>query len=655
MIGTLMHRLLLALAWSLAATTHAAEAPAATPIPLAAFARLPMVDGVTLAPGGQRFAALLNQGDDTWLVARELTGGQPLKALLKSDNKQFRFAWARWVSDERLLVSVRYPSQRGWVEIAETRLFSIRRDGTGMVNLVRAPSPFDRGAHVAQFQDNVIDWLPDDGQHVLLQLVEDHGLEPAVFRVNVETGRRSTVHAARSNVRQWITDAAHRVRVGVRRTDQRVEILVCDPDGERWRTAWSFEPFARDAVWPLGFGADANRLIVRADHQGHQALFEVDLADAALPRRLLLGQPGIDLGGELMTAPRTKQAIGVRIDLFADAGAGFWDSDTKALLRAIDTALPERRNQLLQFSADGARYLLRSVGNGQPAQYFVGTRATGELALLAETYPELGDRALARKRSLTITARDGTALPSYLTLPPGAASAQKLPAVVLPHGGPISNDTIDFDPWVQFLADRGYAVLQVNFRGSAGFGHAHMSAGLQRWGLEMQDDLSDATQWLVKQGLADPSRICIVGGSYGGYAALMGGAKTPELYRCIVAFAGVSDLIELGAYQRNFLHGRSSFERMVGSLWDDRDRLKATSPRRLAEQFKAPVLLVHGTLDRSVPFEHSEMMADALKSAGKPHRFVTLEEGDHHLGHQAHRTRFFSELEAFLAEHIGRR
>ncbi|NRF66224.1 S9 family peptidase [Aquincola sp. S2] len=634
------------------AAAHAADTTAPAPLPLQAFANLPLVQDVVLSPDGKRFAALMNRGDDTLLATREVAGGVPLRSLLKTDNRQFRFGWIRWVNNERLVVSVRYPSRHGWVEISETRLVSIKHDGTGIVNLVRRAA-FDRSQH-AQFQDQVIDWLPDDGRHVLLQLVDDSGLDPLVFRVDVETGRRTPVHGARSDVRRWITDGSHRVRVGIKQRDAKVEILVSDPEGQRWRTAWSFDVFDRDAVWPIGFRADPNRLIVQADHEGRRAVFEVDLSQADLPRKLLVSHPRFDLGGELMTAPKTGQAIGVRVNLLGDAAAGFWDADTKGLLQAIDRALPERRNRLLQFSADGSRYLLYSTGNGVPGEYYVGLREGGTLALLAGTYPQLVDKPLARKRALTISARDGTALPSYLTLPPGRDPPRMLPAVILPHGGPISNDTIDFDPWVQFLADRGYAVLQVNFRGSWGFGHEHMRAGLKRWGLDMQDDLSDAVQWLTKSGAADPSRVCIVGGSYGGYAALMGAAKTPELYRCVVSFAGVSDLMALGAHQRGFVNGAAVFERQVGSTWDDSERLKATSPRRLAAQFKAPVLLVHGTLDRSVPFEHSDMMADALKDAGKPHRFVKQEEGDHHLSNQAHRTQFFRELEAFLAEHIGR-
>jgi acetyl esterase/lipase len=634
-----------------AALLLAAWLEAQAALPLEAFARLPMVSDVTLSPDGERYAALMNVGDNTLLVTRELMGDAKVKALLKTDNREFRFGWIRWVNNERLVMSVAYPSQRGWVEVAETRLLSIKRDGSGLNNLVRY-SHFDGAGERAQLQDKVLDWLPEDGRHVLIQLADGGDPNPGVYQVDVETTRRTEVHRGRADVHEWMTDLAHRVRVGVRQRNAQVEVLVCDPDGSNWRTAWRFGLFDRAAVWPLGFGVDPNKLYVSADHDGRAAVYEVNLADPQLQRRLLLADEDFDVGGELMRAPKTQEVIGVRSEVHGDASAGIWDPRIKGLVAGIDKALPERRNRLLELSEDGKRYLLYSSGNGVSGQYFVGLRDQGTLTLLADEYPALSDQVLPRKRGFEITARDGRRVPVLLTLPAGDASPKGLPAVLLPHGGPIAMDSSDFDPLVEFLADRGYAVLQVNFRGSAGFGHAHLSAGLKRWGLEMQDDLSDAVKWLTEGGVADPARVCIVGGSYGGYAALMGGAKTPELYRCIVSFAGVSDLIDLGAYEAQFVEGRAVYSEQVGSLWSDRSQLKATSPSRLAEQFRAPVLLLHGTLDRRVPYEQSETMADALKSAGKPFKLVRQEGGDHHLSSQPQRTEFYRELEAFLAQHL---
>ena len=437
-------------------------------------------------------------------------------------------------------------------------------------------------------------------------------------------------------------------------------------NGSHWRTAWSYELFEPNAVVPLGFGPDPDLLYVRAEQAGRAAVFEVNLRDPALPRKLVLDATGRDVTGGLVRDPASGRVLGVRGargDSGGDDGlaASFWDPATHTLARAIDEALPGRFNRLLGFAGNGARYLVYSSGNGQPGRFLVGDRGPGQLQvmqLVGAQYPELEGVALPRKQAFTITARDGLKLPAFLTLPSlpssqDGAAPQRLPAVLLPHGGPLGADTLDFDPLAQFLAHRGYAVLQVNFRGSAGQGYDFAKAGLKRWGLEMQDDLTDALAWLVQRGTADPARVCIAGGSYGGYAALMGGAKTPLLYRCIVSLAGVSDLPDLAAHQARYVNGLDVFSRQVGAAWGDREQLAATSPSRLAAQFQAPVLLVHGTNDRSVPYAQAETMMKALQAAGKDVRLVTLDKGDHFLSDQSHRLQFYRALEDFLARHIG--
>jgi dipeptidyl aminopeptidase/acylaminoacyl peptidase len=425
---------------------------------------------------------------------------------------------------------------------------------------------------------------------------------------------------------------------------------------------WTFTDM-KDAVWPIGFDRDPQELYVQALHEGRQAVYSVRLDDAALPRKLRLAHPTLDVEGRLFVAPDSGEVLGVHSNLDNQGdgsddgeGAELWAPAWRALVRVIDAALPGRDNRITQISHDGRRYLVYSSGNAQPGRYYFGDRETGALALIGETYPELVRGPLAGKQAQAIKARDGLAMRVYLTLPGGRRVGDKaapLPLVLLPHGGPQSRDDADFDDWTEFLADRGYAVLQVNFRGSDGYGHAFKEAGLKRWGLEMQDDLTDAVQWAIAQGVADPARICIAGASYGGYAALMGAVKTPELYRCAVSFAGVADLPDLVMHMTDYIGGQAAAERLIGEVWGDRSRLRATSPALHAERIRAPVLLLHGTADRSVPVQQSQGMARALKSAGKAHRYIEQEGGDHHLSRQGHRTEFFRELETFLDQHIG--
>jgi len=645
-----------------AADANAAAPPAVRSatarLPIESFARLPLLSGVVLSPDGQRIAALLNEPERTVLITRAVAGEKKSLAVLHTDNKQYQFNWARWVNNERLLVSLRFASRRGFVRTVETRLFSVKADGSGLINLViNLPDLGSlRGTiRTQQLQDQVIDWLPDDGQHVLLQLAEAEAL-PAVYKVDVETGRRQMVQAPERGVRRWITDAQHRVRVGVRETEGNYEIRACGPDGKDWRVLWTFRDLG-DAVWPLGFGLDPQELFVKADHQGRVAVFSVRLDRSGLPRTLRLAHPRFDIDGTLMHSPASGEVVGLRSgatdDDSGESRGDLWEPSWRGLAQSIDLGLPGRDNRLLGMSRDERRYLVYSSGNGQPGEYFLGDRRTGELALLAETYPALDPTTLAGKRPATIRARDGLNLSAYLTQPAGhTGSHAPLPLILLPHGGPQSRDDADFDSWTEFLANRGYAVLQVNFRGSDGYGREFKAAGLRRWGMEMQDDLSDAVHWAIAQRIADAKRICIVGASYGGYAALMGLVKTPELYRCAVSFAGVSDLQDLIQYERDYVGGLAAAERSIGDSWRDRERLRATSPALQAERVQAPVLLVHGTADRVVPVDQSEDMAKALRRAGKPYRFIEQEGGDHYLSRNEDRLQFFQALESFLDEHL---
>jgi dipeptidyl aminopeptidase/acylaminoacyl peptidase len=634
-------------------------------LPLEAFAELPRLTDAALSPDGRQLAALMHLSGDgeqtSGLVLRRI-GDDRVTPLLRND-AGVSIAWIEWAGNERLLVGTRHLGRRDFDGTVETRLLSVRADGGGALNLVQPgpPGKFEtqRGP---QIQDRVVDLLPNDPQHILLELPPQGSASPGVYRVNIETGERRLIEPPQRRVWNWLTDARHRVRCGLRLDGQQVEVIACDPDGSRWRTLWRFEPWGSDAIWPLGFTSQPQELLVRAGHQGRAAIFRVDLSMPELPRRLLLAHPQRDVAGEPIHAVDSQAVIGLRMGdgtAFAEPRAELWNPQLRRVALEVDAALPDRRNRLLQFSRDAQRYLLHSSGRGQPGEYYLGDQRSGELVLLAEQHPRLPAQQLAGARRLAIRSRDGLMLEAFLTLPPGTPADAEgrplaaLPLVLLPHGGPSGRDDDNFDLWAEFIASRGCAVLQVNFRGSTGLGREFQHAGLRRWGLEMQDDLTDALQWAMDQRIADPKRLAIVGGSYGGYAALMGAVRTPELFRCVVSFAGVSDLIELIQHASNYFGGAEWAEASIGRLWGDRAQLRATSPALQAERIQAPVLLVHGSADRVVPVQHSRSMAAALQRARKPVRYVEQDGGNHHLGSHRHRLAFFRLLAGFLGEHLG--
>jgi len=324
-----------------------------------------------------------------------------------------------------------------------------------------------------------------------------------------------------------------------------------------------------------------------------------------------------------------------------------WQHD----LDIIEHALPNRDIEIIDRSTDGSRVMARAASPHGPASWWLLDTSVKPATLgpIVETYKDIVAAGIATPKQITYTARDGLQIGAWLTLPRNAGS-QPIPFVVLPHGGPFACDDGAFDYTVQFLTSRGYGVLQPQFRGSTCRGAAFQERGYGQWGYAMQDDVTDGTRWLIDQKLADPKRIAIVGGSYGGYAALEGAAKEPDLYRCAAAWAPVTDLEQLKDDIRN--HNMNARVALT-TLGTDDDRLDAASPARHADRIKVPVLLMHGKTDFTVQVKQSERMESALKHAGKSVEAIYLDNSDHFLNTAAARRAWLEALDRFLAANLA--
>lgn len=627
-----------------ALTARAGEGPGAL-VPLESFARLPFLDDVALSPDGQTVAFLQNQAGTTYLVSHRI-GPNERKVILSSGNKEMNFNWIAWANNEDILASVRYPEMRYGTPTMETRML-VANTNSGEVHSV---IDLRRVRWIPQFTDQVISTLKDDPEQILLAADLEKPNEVAVYKVNLRTQRAQQVERPRKDVDEWLADAAGNVRIGVGLRKTKLFVLGKASGESTFRQLWEFEILGDSGPRPLGFGADTDVLYVSAPHEGRFAVFRADLRDAALPLSLVASDPKYDIGGELIYSPRRHDVVGI----YYEGSSGrytMWDEELLALQRGIDKALPDAMNRIIALSDDETRYVVLSYRQNRPGVYYYGNRQTRELTPIASTYPELDGIELSERRRVEIGARDGLVLEAFLSLPPGRSSGP-LPSVILPHGGPMSRDDISFDYWAEFLASRGYAVLQVNFRGSSGYGIQFRQAAIENWGLKMQDDVTDATYWLIAEGVADPGRICIVGGSFGGYAALMGIVRNPDLYQCAVSFAGVTDLLYLRSSAFRYT-SRHLVEEMLGDDWGDRARLKETSPVLNVDKMGVPLLIMHGTDDRAVRIEHSERLVERLKAAGRPYEYIVFENGDHYLSNQEHRTRTFQAMERFLATHLA--
>ena len=322
----------------------------------------------------------------------------------------------------------------------------------------------------------------------------------------------------------------------------------------------------------------------------------------------------------------------------------------------LEATFPGKIIEIISFTRDRKKIVASIETSSTPPEYVLLNLDGPKIHRLGDAYPGLKNVPMGRLQATTFKSRDGAEIPVYVTLPLGDQDIKNAPTIIFPHGGPAARDEPRFDYWTQFMATRGYVVIQPQFRGSTGFGQAHAEAGRRQWGKRMQDDVSDSVAWAVKQGLSDPKRVCIVGASYGGYAALAGATMTPDLYRCAVSVAGDSDLAKLISQEKDDAGASKSstvnyWVEHIGA--DDRAAIEAASPRRLVNRVKAPILLMHGRDDTVVRFEQSAGMASALKSAGKNVKLVELRGEDHWLSKTATRQQMLTELEAFLLEHLG--
>jgi dipeptidyl aminopeptidase/acylaminoacyl peptidase len=648
---------------TLDASAQATEVPAsnseinreAIQPPLPFFSRLPAYSRNTLSPSGSNVAFIQNFPSPHNLAV--LTVYQPsagkLKRVLRSDNKDIKINWFRWVNDDILLVSAKFADADRGVKYFQTRLLSIDTtlpdDEIKPERLLKGKTAFHYSSsnRISQFQDSVIDYLHNDPDHVLVEADFEVPQQPSVYRLNVRTGKQVRIERGKRSIRSWMTDQQSVVRVGRAQNFKTGEVTYYerkDDDGD-FRVLFEYMAFEDSPISVRGFALDPNILYYTKYTNDKRALYKLDLTTMA--SELVLANDDYDVSGGLIYSGITQDAIGV-YDVSSPYGRYYFDDSHYTFHKRLDKTFPDTTNTVISRSKDESIYMLYTESDEQPGMFFYGNKDKNSLDLMTEAYPELYGAQLAHHEKITYKTRDGIEIEAYLTLPKFGEAP--FPTVIHPHGGPGARDFDGFDPWVSYMTSRGYAVMRPNFRGSVGYGFAFAQAQMGRWGLEMQDDITDATQFLIDQGKSDPDKICIFGASYGGYAAAMATVKTPDLFACAVSFAGVSDLRGLARNQRKFIGGALVAEKQLG---DESRDLKNRSPLYNIGAIKTPILLMHGNEDRVVPVSQSRDFAEELEDAGKDVRYVELDEGDHHLSIQGNRALFFEELDSFLRAHLG--
>ncbi len=378
---------------------------------------------------------------------------------------------------------------------------------------------------------------------------------------------------------------------------------------------------------------------------GHFALYRYDFKADQLGE-LVYENPAVDIDD--FTLARDGSLLGI---YYTDdrAEIAWFDPELKKLQARIDRALPGAINRVVSVSEDKNRLLIWTGAADDPGAYYLYDRTTNHMSVLAAPYDQMRGKQLAAMQTVKYKARDGLEIPAYLTLPAGKESATGLPLVVMPHGGPFARDEWSYDPWVQYLASKGYAVLQPNFRGSTGFGRKFVESGTGQWGRGMQDDIDDGVKWLAGKGTIDAKRVCIMGASFGGYAAMWAAVRNPEMYRCAISFAGVSDVASMLRYDRKSFSAPRYFRNWRGMVQGDKSfELDQISPIKAVERMTVPILLAHGADDDNVPLYQSKRLHEALLKLGRAHEYVVYPGEGHGFTQPEHSIDFLTRVGAFL-------
>lgn len=653
---------LVLMAFAGAPPVHAAEP---SPIPVEAFYRHADMDEVALSPSGRQLALTSGVGSDrVALAVFDLSGGaQPRIVARFNDADIYSF---RWVNEDYLVFNLVDRTLGGGDQRRAPGLFSVKADGSGMRQLIK----MNRDVYVSQRQnERLLEWdhelltVPETGEakvivgRVTRSAIGDvESIAPLLLDVQTQQ-TRSLAMGAPDGATGWWFDAKGRAWLVSTTRDGTSTYHWRASEDSGWKPIAS-GPSLRMPFYAHSADTDGQLFVTAARGEaGYGALHRFDFSSGKPEPAPLVSTPGFDFSGTLVGSYGEGRTLGVRTTTDAETTVWF-DPRLRELQKAVDQRLPGRVNRLTcrRCQSDDAVVLVRSWSDQHPGEYWIHRPADDQWQRVGAVHGDIDPRRMGQLDLHRIKARDGLEIPVWVTRPAGDAATPR-PAVLLVHGGPwVRGRRWEWNADAQFLASRGYVVIEPEFRGSTGYGGRHFKAGWKQWGAAMQDDLVDAVKWAAGRGWIDPKRVCIAGASYGGYATLMGLARDPEVFRCGAAWVAVSDpRLLFGLPWVNDISQEArqhSLPVLIGDPKADAERLAAVAPVELAGRIKGPLLLAYGREDTRVPLEHGERMRDALRKAGLEPQWVVYPDEWHGWFKAETRYDFARRLEAFLASSL---
>jgi acetyl esterase/lipase len=637
---------------------------AQTPPPASAFAALPELSMVRLTPDGQKVAWVHDPGGTPIVDIFDLSAGRDLRRLSPPNSRVRDLDWA---DNKTLVISVSRSLTLRAKTVAEQRyeferFLAVDADG-GEARSLLMEDPRRESVTSA----SIVKLHPAKPETVVMSTWDfsetarhdeigsrlsggrrDEGYQLSLFEVSTRSGKGRMIESGSPFTNDWVVDGSGQAVARSEWNPGTHSFSILAKEGKSWRTIYSAEiDYDMDLV---GLSADGRTILARSSRGSDRfKIWSIPVS-----------------GGDfsLVYEDPENDVTSIVTDRYSGAPVGFgigglnprihWlDPQHEAVKNAVAKAFPGRITSVFDRSEDFKRVVAYVESASEPPVYYLIDFAKGAADIIGEAYPALAGAAMGKQQSLSYKARDGFEIPAYLTLPP-AREPKNLPLVVFPHGGPYARDDTGFDWWAQFLTTRGYAVLQPQFRGSWGFGANLLRAGNRQWGRGMQDDITDGVRYLIEQGIADPKRVCIVGASYGGYAALAGAAFTPELYACAVSVGGIADIPNMAGFLKKKYGDESdslrAWKDLIGNPNDE--DLARFSPARSIETIRAPILLIHGTNDTIVPISQSQDFARLLTGKSKKIELLELPGEDHWLSSGESRLKMLQAMESFLAMHL---
>jgi len=599
-------------------------------IPLRDFFRNPQTTGYELSPSGNQIGFLKPVDSRLNIFVQGKSGGDA-KQITQVKDRDIRSFF--WKGDKYLL----FLKDNGGDE--NFHLYVTQSDGTGLRDL----TPFDG------VRADVIDDLEDHPTDLLVALNKRNKEVFDAYRLNVETGDLKLVAENPGNIASWETDHDGNIRVATTTDGVNTSLLYRKTESDPWKTVITTN--FKESFTPQFFTFD-NKALYGVSNIGRDkaAVVEFD-PETGQETQVLFEQPDVDVSG--LNYSKKRKVITTASYTTWKEERKFFDPVAEALYKTLTGKLPGYDIYIVSENKEEDTFIVRTITDRSLGAFYLYDSKSGELTKIADRNPWLKEDELAEMKPVEYAVRDGLTIHGYLTLPKGKPS-KNLPIVVNPHGGPWARDDWGFNPEVQFLANRGFGVLQMNFRGSTGYGRKFWEAGFRQWGQSMQDDITDGVKWLVDQGIADPKRVAIYGGSYGGYAVLAGLTRTPDLYAAGVDYVGVSNLFTfmktVPPYWKPFL---DMMYEMVGNPDKDQALFQENSPALNADKIKTPLFVAQGAKDPRVNINESNQIVDALKKRGIAVEYMVKQDEGHGFHNEENRFSFYEAMEQFLVKYLA--